>query len=496
MELYVLRVQYPDGRFEKREFEPGRYRIGREAGDIVLGDPQVSSVHAEVIFADGRANFTDLGSTNGSMLGGQRLTGTVVLPEQELVQLGTSSIVLLQVIRKGGTQVMSAVGGAPAVALPKPPVAARPHVAAALRPAPAPVAVPAPVVVAAPPAPRPVAAVAPSVEEDVGQSGPAGAVRHNYPLAIQDAGLGTAFGLLMRTLPFLLVRLGILVAFTFLGVAVWAVALLGFWLFKRIPIVGLVWMVMVLGAAGWFWRAVLRYTLYMLKAAHIAVLTELLTKGQVANGQQSMFTYAREVVKERFGEINVLFALDLLVDGVVGAFNRTLDWVSSLLPVPGLDSVTGAVKAVLRASTTYIDETVLSYNLARGDENVFRSSKDGLIYYAQNCKEVLKTGVFVVVLEKVLTVLVWVVMLAPAFAMSYFVPRTGPFAFFTVFIISFLLAGNVRSAFLKPLFLTMVMIKFHTQIQNQPIDETWDARLETASGKFRELKEKAVGWGR
>jgi hypothetical protein len=294
----------------------------------------------------------------------------------------------------------------------------------------------------------------------------------------------------------LLVRLGILVAFTFLGLAVWAVALLGFWLFKRIPIVGLVWMLVVLGGAGWFWRAILRYTLYMLKAAHIAVLTELVTKGEVGNGQQSMFSYGKEVVKERFGEINALFALDILVAGVVGAFNRTLDWVSSLLPVPGLDSITGVVKAVLRASTTYIDETILSYNLARGDDNVFRSSKDGLIYYAQNAKEVLKTGVFVVVLEKVLTVLIWAVMLAPAFGMSYFLPQTGPFAFFTVFIISCLLAANVRSAFLKPLFLTMVMIKFHTQIQNQAINETWDARLESASDKFRELKEKALTWGR
>lgn len=508
MELYVLRVQYPDGRFEKREFEPGRYRIGREVGDIVLGDPQVSSVHAEVIFADGRANFTDLGSTNGSMLGGQRLTGTVVLPEQELVQLGSSSIVLLQVVRKGGTQVMGAVG-APTVALPKPPGAAplpvaRPPVAVAA-PAPAPivavrppVAVPAPPVarpVPAPPVARQVAAAAPALREEVGQSrGPE--VRHDYPLAIQDAGLSTAFGLLMRTLPFLLVRLGILVAFTLLGVLVWTVALLGFWLFRKVPIVGLVWFVMVLAGAGWFWRAILRYTLYMLKAAHIAVLTELLTKGEVGNGQQSMFAYAKDVVKERFGEINVLFALDILVDGVVGAFNRTLDWVSSLLPVPGLDSITGVVKAVLRASTTYVDETVLSYNLARGDENVFRSSKDGLIYYAQNAKEVLKTGVYVVVLEKILTVLIWVVMLAPAFAMSYFIPRTGPFAFFTVFIISFLLAGNVRSAFLKPLFLTMVMIKFHTQIQGQAINETWDARLEGVSDKFRELKDKALAWGR
>jgi hypothetical protein len=340
-----------------------------------------------------------------------------------------------------------------------------------------------------------VRAVAPPPAEPVAPSSPAGGVRHDYPLAIRDAGLGTAFGLLMRTLPFLLVRLGILVAFTLLGVVVWVVALAGFWIFRRVPLVGFVWMVLVLGAAGWFWRAILRYTLYMLKAAHIAVLTELLTKGEVGNGQESMFAYAKNVVKERFGEINVLFGLDLLVDGVVGAFNRTLDWVSSLLPVPGLDSITGVVKAVLRASTTYIDETVLSYNLARGEENVFRSSKDGLVYYAQNAKEVLKTGVFVVVLEKVLTVVIWAVMLAPAFAMSYFVPSTGPFAFLTVFIISALLAGNVRSAFLKPLFLTMVMIKFHTQIQGQPIDQTWDARLESVSDKFRELRDKAVAWG-
>jgi hypothetical protein len=496
MELYVLRVQYPDGRFEKREFQAGRYRIGREAGDIVLGDPMVSSVHAEVIFADGRANFTDLGSTNGSVLGGQRLTGTVALPEQELVQLGSSSIVLLQVIRKGGTQVMGAVGGAPVVPLPQArvaaPAAVRPPVAVAAPPAAVAVAAPAAAVAVA--APAVARAVAPSPVEDVAQSRPAAAVRHSYPLVIQDAGLGTAFGLLMRTLPFLLVRLGILVAFTVLGLVVWAVALLGFWLFKRIPIVGLVWMLMVLGAAGWFWRAVLRYTLYMLKAAHIAVLTELLTKGEVGNGQQSMFAYAKGVVKERFGEINVLFALDILVAGVVGAFNRTLDWVSSLLPVPGLDSITGVVKAVLRASTTYIDETILSYNLARGDENVFRSSKDGLIYYAQNCKEVLKTGIFVVVLDKILTVVIWAVMLAPAFGMAYFMPQTGPFAFFTVFIISILFAGNVRSAFLKPLFLTMVMIKFHTLVQNQPINETWDARLDSASDKFRELKDKALAW--
>src|SRR6185295_869770 len=254
------------------------------------------------------------------------------------------------------------------------------------------------------------------------------------------------------------------------------------------------WVIGLLAVGGSLWRFVVRYMLYLIKLGHIAVLTELVTNGSIANGTMGMFEYGKRVVTERFGEVNAMFALDLLISGIVGAFNRTLDWFASLLPVPGLDSVTGVVKAVLRASTTYIDETILSYNLARGDENVFRSSKDGLIYYAQNAKEVLKTGAWVVVLDKVLSALIWLVMLAPAFGLAYFIPTAGGFVLVTAFVIAIALAADVRAAFLKPLFLTMVMIKFHTQVRNQPINETWDARLEQASARFRELKDKAAAW--
>jgi hypothetical protein len=234
--------------------------------------------------------------------------------------------------------------------------------------------------------------------------------------------------------------------------------------------------------------------LYLIKAAHIAVLTELITTGSIANGSQGMFEYGKRVVTERFGEVNAMFALDLLIAGIVGAFNRTLNWVSSLLPIPGLDSVMGFVNAVLRASTTYIDETIFSYNLARGDENVYRSSKDGLIYYAQNAKEVLKTGLWVVVLDRVLTTVIWIVMLAPGFALSWMLPgNTGG----TVMIVgAVLFAGSVRSAFLKPLFLTMVMVKFHATAKNQPINLEWDQRLAAASTKFKELEQQAAAWVR
>ena len=53
--------------------------------------------------------------------------------------------------------------------------------------------------------------------------------------------------------------------------------------------------------------------------------------------------------------------------------------------------------------------------------------------------------------------------------------------------IAALLAWAVRGAFLKPVFLTMITVRYHLLVENQPIDEGWDARLSALTGKFDEL---------
>ena len=326
-------------------------------------------------------------------------------------------------------------------------------------------------------------------------SHPDAPVRHSYPLAVSQAGFGTAVSLVARTLPYALVRFGILVGFTLLTVAWFAITFGGMALLgaKVHPWVGMGWMIVGLGGYGYAWWFVVRYALYLIKAGHVAVLTELITKGSIDNGATGMFDYGRRVVTDRFGEVNVLFALDLLVRGVVRAFNRTLDWVGRLIPVPGMQSMVGIVNAVVKAATTYIDETIFSYDLARGDENPWRAGKDGLIYYAQNSGEILKTALYVVVLDKVLTAVVWIVMLAPAFLMLAVLPQAAkPGGFIGGLVIAALFASNVRQAFLKPVFLVMVMTKFHTVVQNQPINPEWDERLSSVSSKFREIKDKAA----
>jgi hypothetical protein len=316
-------------------------------------------------------------------------------------------------------------------------------------------------------------------------------VRHSYPLAITDAGFGTALNLMVQTLPYALVRFGVLFAAT-VATLIWYGITFGGGAFigSRVPVLGWVWIIGGLGTWGYLWWFVVRYFLYLLKAGQIAVLTELITYGQVQNGQEGMFQYGTRVVKQRFGEVNAMFALDALVKGVVRAFNRTLNWIANLLPIPGLSGITQIANSIVFAATTYIDETLFSYSLARGDENQWRSAKDGLIYYAQNAQEVLKTGVWIVVLDYVLSFVTWIVCLVPAGIIAWMLPVAGVGQFFVV-LMAVLAAANVRSAFLHPLFLIMMMIKFHVSVRNQPINLEWDDRLSGVSRKFGELKQKA-----
>jgi hypothetical protein len=324
-------------------------------------------------------------------------------------------------------------------------------------------------------------------------------VRHSYPVAIRDAGFSTAVGLMMRTLPYALARFGVLLVISVVTL-IWYVIAFGGWalLGSRVhPGVGFAWFLFSCAVYGYLWGFVVRYFLYLLKCGHIAVLTELMTKGHIDNGNEGMFSYGKRIVKSRFGEVTILFVVDRLVSGIVRAFNRTLDFVAGLLPIPGLSSIVSFANAVIYAATTYIDETIFSYGLARQETNPWASAKDGLIYYAQNSKEILKTGVYAVILDKVLTLVVWVVMLVPAFAISWALPRAmGGIGFWFVFLFAALLASNVRAAFLKPIFLIMIMSKFHVQVQNQPINQEWDERLGRVSGKFRELDEKMRGYHR
>ena len=63
--------------------------IGRSPGaDIVLGDDFVSGRHARVAPSGGSAVVEDMGSTNGTLLNGSRLTKPTTLREGDAIDIG------------------------------------------------------------------------------------------------------------------------------------------------------------------------------------------------------------------------------------------------------------------------------------------------------------------------------------------------------------------------------------------------------------------------
>ncbi len=324
---------------------------------------------------------------------------------------------------------------------------------------------------------------------------PAAAIPHAYPLAVRDHGLGTAFGLLMQSLPYALARCGILLAYS-VGCIVWLVITFGgaAWLSTHIAhAFGVVWFILCVVGVGWFWGTVLRYLLHLLACGHVAVLTELITHGQVGNGTESQLVYGKRVVTEKFGQVNVLFGLNMLVRGILGAFHRTLDWLAEMLPIPGLSGLANLVNIVMRAATRYLDKVILSYNLARNDQDPWRGAREGIVYYCQNAKPILQTSVWIVILEHVLSALLWLVLLAPAALVTLLLPHAvRESAAIVTIIIAALFAGALRESFIKPLFLIMMMVRFHALIEHQPINQEWDARLSSLSDKFRTLGTQAA----
>lgn len=327
-------------------------------------------------------------------------------------------------------------------------------------------------------------------------------LRNTYGLVVRDHSLSSAIGLLMQSLPYALARFGIELGFAFAGI-IWMIVTFGgsAWLGTHIASAfGWVWLIGCLVGVGWFWGTILRYFLHLIACGHVAVLTDLVTKGQVGNGSEDQFTYGRRVVTERFGQVNLLFGLNALVRGVLQSFHSTLDWLSETLPIPGLDSASSLLNLVLKAATRYLDKVIFSYILARNDGDPGRDAREGIIYYCQNAKEILKTSIWMVIQEKVLTVVLWIVMMIPAALLTLLLPQSvREVGGLVTVVIAVLMTWAVRSAFVKPIFLIMMMVRYHTLIENQPINEEWDGYLASISQQFSSLGQDlraATGFGK
>ncbi|MEX2534306.1 MAG: hypothetical protein WD273_01800 [Trueperaceae bacterium] len=298
---------------------------------------------------------------------------------------------------------------------------------------------------------------------------------------------GEALALLAKTMPFLWIRLG---SYALLGVALGVYfAVLGglAWLLGSLwaPLGWIVFIVAIGGGYGGM-RWASRYYFYLLKAAHTSVMTEFIVNGTGPQGSQ--VEYGRKQVTERFRDTSILFAVDQLVDGVVKSIVRNFTQISEALPIPGIDGLGKLLERVAIASTTFIDESILSRAYAKREQNVWSVARDGVVLYAQAWKPILTNAVALALLTYVQFFLILVILALPALALGAALPGMRFALAVGVLITAWMIKLAVADAFA----LAATLVAYHRATAGLEPDAQWIAKIEGVSEKFRELGHKAA----
>lgn len=309
-----------------------------------------------------------------------------------------------------------------------------------------------------------------------------------------DFSVSKAFGAMVRTAPYLIVRM-----LVYFGIALLYIIATGgggaighgFTSFGDGDGAGAFYGALVgFGGASGFLYWAREYILYLVKAGHIAVLTKIYD-GEELPGGRGQVDYGIDIVKSNFKEASILFGVDQLIKGVLKIITGTINKISMILPIPGLQNLTKIVGSILTLSLTYVDEIILAYHFRSGSDNAWESAKDGLILYAQNYGKMAKNAVWLWLLMWILTIVIFAFLLLPSLAIIRAFPGDiGGWAF----VLSFLVAWSFKAALLEPIAIYALMQVYFKTIEGQSPDAVWEERLEKASAKFRELKDKAAGY--
>ncbi len=344
---------------------------------------------------------------------------------------------------------------------------------------------------------------------------------HAYPVTVKTPGFGTALKLSLSVLPYGLFRFAHWSAFAAIS-TVMLIAVIGLGTLLAVAVNKWVGVVVLFGGLIPFallWLPFVERKTFGTKCGHIGLLTELITRGQVGNGEQSLFAYAREIVQTRLGDLSTLHDVHRATNRTLRQTTKLLDVLDDLLPID-ISAIKSVLHRLVRGTSRYLDAVILSYGFARGDRNLVDAAIDGVGYCAQNGRSMFRTAIGVLVLDKVLMIPVWVGALAttiPGVFVGTFMAQGGELSALTAnasavikaaplpFLIAagaalvvggllaLLIVRTVRESLVQPVLLTMVMVRFHSMVEGQPLDPSWGDRLRGAGdgvGRLDDLRRR------
>lgn len=301
--------------------------------------------------------------------------------------------------------------------------------------------------------------------------------------------LGQATKIVFKTLPFIVLRMGLYLAFGVGFCLYWAFVYfigqgaLAIHEYARVA----VWIIALILPFP-FIKLFREYFLYVLKSAHVAVIVQLALHGSLPEGKNQV-EWGKEKVMARFKETSVLFLVDRLVLGVIRSINGMMQGMANLFQgVPGLQSMVSLAKTILRFSLTYIDEAVMARNFMKEEETVWQSAQTGLVLYAQSWKQILKTAVFLGIAAIFSFGILLVLYMIPCLGLAGLYPKLK--ILFILF--AFVFAAVTKLALFDPWALTSMILVYLQTTKDMVPDKAWEEKIASVSKQFRRIQEKTL----
>ncbi|QPC83595.1 hypothetical protein G4Y79_04215 [Phototrophicus methaneseepsis] len=304
----------------------------------------------------------------------------------------------------------------------------------------------------------------------------------------ESLNLGKAFELTRRTMPIILVRLGASILFWLVAIIYFVIvgavaALIG----SAVEFLGVLVFIIGIGGMAALYHLAYRYVFYMIKAAHIAIIAELLKNDKIKDSGGQL-AYGKNLVQARFGEVNAMFVVDELVSGVVRGFTRTVYNIARFLPGDTLDTLITILNRVIWYATTYIDEAVLARSFYDEGEDVWTNARDGVVLYAMKWKPILKNAIALMILSFIPFILAFIVFSLPVgLLLSLISSQLAGWSLIILLLLSWLIKVAIGDTFAM---IAMITTYYRETNGVEPNPEM-AARLDSISDKFKELSAKA-----
>lgn len=246
----------------------------------------------------------------------------------------------------------------------------------------------------------------------------------------------------------------------------------------------MIWMVLSLAALG----ISQHYIGYLLKAGHIAVVTQLLTTGSLP---ENSFEYGKGMVKKKFATAAAYLAVDRLVSGAVRQINGGLDIVGNVLgKIPGMDSLVSFAKSFVNIALGNVDECCLAYTFYHEEQSAFKSAADGVVIYFQNWKTILKNALKTALITLVLSAVAWLLMAVTVAVLSA-TGMPGFNLFFVAVILAMMVVHTVKSSVMDSYTMVCMVCSYMQVAPDTEITFDLYDKLCKLSSKFKSLFQKA-----